>query len=72
MRKPLTLIGLGVVTMLIAGSAGYASAQDGSHSPSSGSGPQTAVSHTVPDFDPGYWTPQRMQHAEPAPMPVDD
>ena len=27
------------------------------------------VSHTVPPFDPGYWTPERIRNAEPAPMP---
>ena len=28
-----------------------------------------SVTHTVPPFDPGYWTPERMRDAEPAPMP---
>ena len=28
-----------------------------------------STAHRVPPFDPGYWTPERMRDAEPAPMP---
>ena len=27
-----------------------------------------STAHRVPPFDPGYWTPERMRDAEPAPM----
>ena len=28
-----------------------------------------STAHRVPPFDPGYWTPERMRDAKPAPMP---
>ena len=30
-----------------------------------------STAHRVPPFDPGYWTPDRMRNAKPAPMPID-
>ena len=29
-----------------------------------------STAHRVPPFDPGYWTPERMRDAKPAPMPI--
>ncbi|MFC0039700.1 hypothetical protein [Actinomadura rayongensis] len=71
MKRTLVLVLAGAATAGVLVAAGFAlsASADG---PKPADDPGASTSGPVQKQDPGYWTKERMEQAQPAPMPTDD